>query len=664
MNVSEEPIKPVLQDLRYLELLSRSFPTVSSVTTEIINLEAILNLPKGTEHFLADVHGEYEAFQHVIRNASGNIKRKVNEIFANSLREQEKKELCTLIYYPEEKLSLVKSTDPNLTDYYHTTLNLLVEVCRVVSSKYTRSKVRKALPAEYAYIIEELLHEANADKNKQGYFNVIVDTIISTGRADSFITAICHLIQGLAIDHLHILGDVYDRGSGPHLIMEMLRRLRDWDLTWGNHDIVWMGAAVGNLVCMADVIRIALRYGNTTTLEEGYGINMVPLATFALETYGDDPCELFQPRFLKSETVPSEKTVSLIAKMHKAISVIRFKLEQQLVDRHPEWKMQDRNILSTVNLKKGTCVVEGKTYPMLDTLLPTVDPKNPSALTLEEQELVEALARSFTACGRLRKHMMCQLKHGAMYNVVNGNLLFHASVPLNADGTLKEIEVEGEKVKGRALMDRIEQIIATAFDTDSQHEERSASIDYFWYLWSGADSPLFDKSKMATFERYFIADKATHHEEKGAYYTLRNEAKICNMLLDEFGVQGKHRHIINGHVPVKVGKGEKPVKADGLLMVIDGGFAKAYHSTTGIAGYTLVYHSRGFQLVQHEPFTSTEEAIRTGADIRSTTQLVEMSGKRLLVDDTDKGHELRIQIEDLKKLLLAYRRGIIKENDR
>lgn len=653
--------KTVCADLRYLKLLARDFPTISSVTTEIINLEAILHLPKPTEHFLADLHGENEAFQHVLRNASGNIKRKVKELFGNTLREKEIRDLCTLIYYPKEKLELVKQNDTNLADYYQTTLNQLIAVCRNVSSKYTRSKVRKSLPEEFAYIIEELLHESSDDRNKQAYVGVIIQTIIGTGRAAGFVKALCELIQRLAIDQLHILGDIFDRGPGAHLIMDTLSAYHHWDIQWGNHDILWMGAAAGNPACIASVLRLSFRYANTQTIEEGYGINMVPLATFAMETYSDDPCAQFYPKIEDPERKPNEKTCKLIAQMHKAITVIQFKLEGQLYKVHPEWNMEERALLGALSPDMKTCVIDGKTYPMLDTNFPTVNPQDPFAFTPEEAEVVNRLCRLFTQSDRLQQHVAELLLHGSMYGIYNSNLLFHASIPLNEDGTLKEVEVEGQCVAGRALMERVEQLVRMPFDDEADHTELKAAKDYFWYLWCGPNSPLFDKSKMATFERYFIDDKDTHKEQKGNYYTLRDNPEICDKLMDAFQVKGKHRHIINGHVPVRAASGENPIKAGGKLMVIDGGFAKAYHDTTGIAGYTLVYHSRGFQLVQHAPFTSTENAIINGTDIQSTTQIVEMMGHRAMVNDTDKGIELREQIADLEKLLVAYRRGFIKE---
>lgn len=653
------------EDMRYLQLLSQSFPTVAEASTEIINLQAILNLPKGTEHFLADIHGEYEAFIHVLKNASGNIKRKVNELFGNTLRESEKRELCTLIYYPEQKLELVKHNETDIDDWYHITLHQLVAVCRDVSSKYTRSKVRKSLPADFSYIIQELLHEHTEDHDKTAYVNVIVDTIISTGRADDFIIAIANVIQRLAIDSLHILGDIYDRGPGAHIIMDTMRKYHSWDMQWGNHDILWMGAAAGNDACICNVIRLSLRYGNLPTLEEGYGINLVPLATFAMETYKNDPCMEFIPKTTGGASLLDEKTLRLTAQMHKAIAVIQFKVESQIIAKHPEWKMNDRCLFEHVDYQNGTIDLQGKTYKMSSCSFPTINPAAPSELSPEEEILISKLHHSFSVCEKLHKHIRVMLQHGCMYGIYNNNLLFHASCPLNEDGSLKEVEIfPGKKYSGRALMHHTGMQIRTAFQQDSAPEERDYAIDYFLYLWCGPDSPLFDKSKMATFERYFIADKETHVEEKGYYFKLRDDEEVIDHILDAFGVVGSNRHIINGHVPVRTLKGENPIKANGKLMVIDGGFSKAYHNETGIAGYTLVYHSRGFQLVQHEPFTSTEDAIQRGTDIKSTTQIVEMSNRRMLVADTDIGVELRKQIDDLEELLYAYRHGYIKEKEK
>lgn len=653
------------KDMRYLQLLSHSFPTVADASTEIINLQAILNLPKGTEHFLADIHGEYEAFQHVLKNASGNIKRKVNEIFGNTLRESEKRDLCTLIYYPEQKLEIVKSTEEDIQDWYHITLHQLIAVCRDVANKYTRSKVRKSLPEEFSYIIEELLQERADDIDKTAYVDGIINAIISTGRADDFIATIANVIHRLAIDQLHILGDIYDRGPGAHKILDLMSGYPHWDIQWGNHDILWMGACAGNEACIANVIRLSLRYANLTTLEDGYGINLVPLATFAMETYADDPCEEFQPRLNGGARTPDEKTVRLMAKMHKAIAVLQFKFETQIIARHPSWEMQNRDLLSLINYDKKSITLDGKEYQMTSCNFPTIDPAHPNELTEEEKLLMRKLQHSFLISEKLHKHIRLMLRHGCMYAIYNNNLLFHASVPLNEDGTLKKVEIyPGMECSGKDLLHQIGMLIRTAFQSDSPVAEKQYAIDYFLYLWCGPDSPLFDKSKMATFERYFITDKETWKEEKGNFFKLRDNEQIVDRILDAFEVDGPNRHIINGHVPVHAADGENPIKANGKLMVIDGGFSQAYHKETGIAGYTLVHHSRGFQLVQHEPFTSTGDAIQRGTDIVSTTQIVEMANRRMLVADTDKGKELRQQITDLQNLLYAYRHGIIKEHER
>ena len=654
----------IVNDLRYLQLLSRSFPTIADASTEIINLEAILNLPKGTEHFLTDIHGEYEAFQHVLKNASGAVKRKVNEIFGHTLRESEKKEICTLIYYPEEKLQLIKEQETDLDDWYLITLNQLVKVCQNVSSKYTRSKVRKALPAEFSYIIQELLHESSVEPNKHAYINVIISTIISTKRADDFIIAMCKLIQRLTIDSLHIVGDIYDRGPGAHIIMDTLCDYHNFDIQWGNHDILWMGAASGNDACIANVIRMSMRYANLATLEDGYGINLLPLATFAMDTYADDPCTIFAPKMNFADANYNEKTLRLITQMHKAITIIQFKLEAEIINRRPEFDMDNRKLLHKIDFERGVFVYEGKEYELRDANFPTIDPADPYRLTDEERELVEKIHASFMNSEKLKKHMRCLFTYGGMYLVCNSNLLYHASVPLNEDGSFKHVRIGKKEYWGHKLLQKTDQLIRTAYFDEDGSEEKNFALDYMWYMWCGPDAPSFDKDKMATFERAFIEEAETHKEEKGAYYTLREQEEICDKILDEFGVTGMHRHIINGHVPVRSNQGENPIKANGKMLVIDGGFSRPYHLETGIAGYTLVYHSRGFQLVQHEPFESRAKAIEEGLDIKSTTIVVELSSHRQMVKDTDKGADLQSQIKDLEKLLYAYRNGLIKEKER
>lgn len=650
--------------LPYLRLLSKSFPTIAAASTEIINLEAIMNLPKGTEYFLSDIHGEYEAFQHVMKNASGSVQRKVNELFGDTLREQEKRDLCTLIYYPRERLEMVKPQEKNLTEWYMVTLIQLVKVCQAVSSKYTRSKVRKALPAEFSYIIQELMHESLNDPNKQAYLKVILSTIININRADEFIVALSEVIQRLIIDSLHIVGDIYDRGPGAHIIMDTLMNYHDVDIQWGNHDILWMGAACGNESCIANVIRICMRYGNLTTLEDGYGINLLPLATFAMDTYGSDPCTVFQPKLKFADVKYSDKNAQLIAKMQKAISIIQFKLEAAIIARHKEYNMDDRNLLHCIDFERGVLKVNGQEYAMLDMNFPTVNPADPYALTPEEAELIAKLRNSFVNSERLHKHMRFFFTNGSMYLVQNGNLMFHASIPLNEDGSFKQVTIGEKQFSGKALLDEVDRLVREAYFKNGEPEDQLFALDYMWYLWCGADAAPFDKSKMATFERYFVAEKELHKEVKGHYYKLREQAEVCERILDEFGVTGEHRHIINGHVPVKTIKGENPIKADGKMFVIDGGFSRAYQPETGIAGYTLVYNSQGLQLVQHEPFTSAKRAVEEGLDIKSMRTIVEFNSQRMLVRDTDKGRQLQREVDELRSLLVAYRYGLVKENNK
>lgn len=642
-------------ETRYLELLGRSFPTIAAASTEIINLEAILNLPKGTEHFLTDIHGENEAFDHVLRNASGAVARKVDEEFGSELREREKRQLCTLIYYPAERLEIIKAEEENIDEWYMITLIRLVRVCRAVSSKYTRSKVRKALPESFSYIIQELMHESEDDENKTAYVHAIMQSIINIGRSDAFIIAMCELIQRLVVDRLHLVGDVYDRGPGAHLIMDKLAKYHDVDIQWGNHDVVWMGAAAGNDACIANVVRMSLRYANLTTLEDGYGINLLPLATFAMGTYEDDQCTPYMPKLKFADVSYDERNVRLISQMHKAISVIQWKLEHQIIQRRKEWGMQNRDLLDKVDFEKGTVRIGTVDYQLKDARFQTVDPRNPYALTPGEQDVVDKLHRSFVESPKLDEHLHILLERGSMYLVCNGNLLFHASVPMTKDGAFKEVTIAGVKYKGKALLDEVDRLIRIACLPLQTKPEYDLALDYMWYWWCGPDSPTFDKSQMATFERYLTVDKAPHAEEQGFYYRLRNEPDTCDFILDSFGVTGSHRHIINGHVPVKTTKGESPIRANGKVLVIDGGFSRAYHDETGIAGYTLVFNSHGLQLVQHEPFESRTKAIEQGVDIKGTHFLVEFDSQRMMVRDTDRGRQLQQQVDDLKRLLEMYR---------
>ena len=644
-------------ETRYLERLSELYPTIAKASTEIINLQAILNLPKGTEHFLTDIHGEYEAFSHVLKNGSGSVRRKIDEVFGNTLSSRDKQVLATLIYYPKEKMDWVKKTEDNMEDWYKITLYRLIEMCKSVSSKYTRSKVRKALPEEFAYVIEELITVHGDVTDKESYYNEIVNTIIRIRRAEEFIVALSKLIQRLTVDHLHIVGDIYDRGPGPHIIMDKLMRHHSIDIQWGNHDVLWMGAAAGQRGCIANVIRICARYGNLDILEDGYGINLLPLATFALATYREDPCERFT---LKGDNDHGVIEKQLEVRMHKAISIIQFKVEGQIIKKNPGFKMEDRNLLHRIDYEAGTIEIDGQNLELLDKNFPTIDPKKPYALTKEEEDVMERLTRAFLNCRKLQEHMRFLLNKGALYKVYNGNLLYHGCMPLREDGSLKPVRIYGHTYKGKALYDVLESYVRKGFHAlDDKEKERGK--DMMWYIWLHENSPLFGKDKMATFERYFLAEKETHREKKNSYYNLLEEDEVANRILEEFGLSGEDAHIINGHVPVKTRKGEKPIKCNGKVLVIDGGFSKAYQKETGIAGYTLIYNSYGLILAAHEPFESTEAAIENGSDIHSESTLIKRMTERILVGDTDTGKELKEQIKDLELLLEAYRSGRIAE---
>lgn len=643
--------------LKYLERLSEIYPTIAQASTEVINLQAILNLPKGTEHFLTDIHGEYEAFSHVLKNGSGAVRRKIDDVFGNTMSSRDKQALATLIYYPKEKMDRVKREESNMDDWYKITLYRLIEVCKRTASKYTRSKVRKALPKDFAYVIEELITEKAELTDKESYYNSIVSTIIRVGRAEEFIVALSELIQQLTVDHLHIVGDIYDRGPGPHIIMDKLMKHHSVDIQWGNHDVLWMGAAAGHRGCIANVIRICARYGNLDILEDGYGINLLPLATFAINAYAEDPCECFGLRGSTSYTV-QEKEMEI--KMHKAISIIQFKIEGQIIKKNPGFKLEKRNLLHRIDFEKGTVEIEGQTYELLDQHFPTIDPKHPYVLTREEEDIMDRLERAFQNCEKMQAHMRFLLNKGGLYKVYNHNLLYHGCVPLNADGSLKSVRIYGRAYKGKALYEVLESYVRKGFFAlDKKEKERGK--DMMWYIWLHENSPLFGKDKMATFERYFLADKETHREKKNPYYELLEDEKVIHQILQEFGLPTEGTHIINGHVPVKSKYGENPVKCKGKVLVIDGGFSKAYQKETGIAGYTLIYNSYGLILVAHEPFESTEAAIEKESDIHSDSTIVKRVVARKLVGDTDIGKELKERILDLELLLSAYRSGHIIE---
>lgn len=650
------------RSVEYLQLLAKSFPSIAAASTEIINLEAILNLPKGTEHFVTDIHGEYDAFDYVLRSASGVIQQKIDAVFGDELSADDKRTLSALISYPEAKLRAIKADNDDLDEWYKVTLMRMIAVLTRVASRYTRSKVRKALPKDYAYIIEELMHETRGTFiSKHNYLQAIIDTIVSTGRASHFITAIADVTRDLVIDQLHIIGDIFDRGSGAHRIMDMLCSYRDFDIQWGNHDVVWMGAATGSAACVANVVRNSLKYASMTTLEDGYGINLLPLATFAMQTYADDPCTLFIP--VKTDDTPVEDLpqMDLLSQMHKAIAIIQFKIEAAVIARHPEFHMEHRNLLDKIDFKRGVINIGGKEYKLLDTNFPTVDPKDPYKLTPAEQNVIDRLVHSFCNSKALARHVDCLFEHGSLYLVHNNNLLYHGSVPLNEDGTLASMNIQGVDYKGCELFDTIDKYVRTAYYASDDDPLKQYGQDLFWYLWCGPVSPPFDKKRMATFERYFLAEKETHYEEKGNYYRLKNRRDICEMILREFGItELEHAHIINGHIPVKESSGESPIKADGRLLVIDGGFSKVYHQQTGIAGYTLIFNSHGMRLVRHHPFESIQQSIAQGMDVIAATQVVEYSEQQILVRDTDKGRRLMARVEDLRALLQAYRTGLIR----
>ncbi|RGV95746.1 fructose-1,6-bisphosphatase [Ruminococcus sp. AF14-10] len=642
---------------RYLERMSDLYPTIAAAATEIINLEAILNLPKGTEHFLTDIHGEYEAFAHVLKNGSGSVRRKIDDVFGNTLTAKDKQELATLVYYPKERMEMIKKTEENMDDWYKINLFRLIELSKRSASKYTRSKVRKALPKDFAYVIEELITEKQVGMDKESYYNKIIATIIRIRRAEEFICAISELIQRLVVDHLHILGDVYDRGPGPHIIMDMLQKYHSVDIQWGNHDVLWMGAAAGQWGCMANVIRICARYGNLDILEDGYGINLLPLATYAMRVYEGDPCECFK---LKGTQRPDRAETEMNQKIHKAISIIQFKVEGQIIARNPQFKLEGRNLLHRINWEEGTINLDGTSYRMLDLNFPTVDPEHPYQLTEEEEEIMERLEKAFLGCEKLQSHMRFLLAKGGLYKVYNKNLLYHGCVPLTEDGELKPVTLYGKTYKGQQLYEAVESYVRKGFFALNPSEKLKGK-DVMWYIWLHPDSPLFGKDKMATFERYFLAEKETHVEKKNPYYKLLEKEEVVDRILDGFGLLREGTHIINGHVPVKLKNGESPIKCNGKVLVIDGGFSRAYQKETGIAGYTLIYNSYGLLLVAHEPFESKEAAIQKGTDIHSETMIVKRVVERRLVGDTDIGLELRGQVHDLEVLLAAYRNGTLKE---
>lgn len=647
--------------IRYLRLLSEQYPSIQSASGEIVKLSARLQLPKGTEHFLSDVHGEHEAFAHVIRNGAGSIRRKIDEMFANTLPKKEQRNLATLIYYPEEKTTLMLQSVSDPEEWSRLTLVRLIRLCRVLSSKYRRETVRQFLPEQAAPIIEELIDEQEAIENKTAYYQRLLDSIISTGSARTFIIYLAELIQRLAISRLHVIGDIYDRGPGAHLILDMLAEYHQVDMQWGNHDILWMGAAAGSEACMANVIRTCLRYGNMETLENGYGISLLPLASFAIETYDDDPCELFIPKVPKNNGFTARE-IRMMSQMQKAMAIIQFKLEGQLIKRRPHYQMENRLLLERIHYEQGTITLNNKVYPLLDTHFPTIDPVRPDVLTAEEQAVVAKLRLSFTNSKKLQQHVRFLYSKGSIYLIHDGNLLYHGCIAMNEDGSFRAFNVDGQAFAGKAFLDRVDRLARQGYYATDNPAQKQYGMDAMWFLWCAPESPLFGKEKMATFERYFIADPVTHKENRNAYYALRDQEETACKILAEFGLDCENGHIINGHVPVKVVKGERPVKAGGKLIVIDGGFSRAYQKETGIAGYTLISNSRGWLLAAHHPFESMQKAVSDEIDMDSETEIIESHPERMRILHTDEGKKIQQEIDELRSLLNSYREGLIAEH--
>lgn len=649
-------MKDNLYGLDYLELLSEDYPTIQAVSTEIINLQAILNLPKGTEHFVSDLHGEHEAFLHVLKNASGVIKNKIDFLYKTTLTENERKTLATLIYYPEQKLYYLKQHATLSDEWYALTLYRLVEICRVVSTKYTRSKVRKAMPKDFGYILEELLYITDSEANKHEYYTQIINSIIEIDRSDEFVIALANLIRRLSIDHLHVLGDVFDRGPRADIIMDELLKYHSIDFQWGNHDVEWIGAAAGHAACIANVIRNSLRYNNFDVIEIGYGINTRALVNFAHDVYALDDCEKFMPLDSHRHTIRTNDA-PLTAKMHKAIAIIQFKLEGQIIKKHPEYDMTQMLRLNRINYSNGTVEINGTDYPLTDNSFPTINPDSPFELTEGEKEVVLALQRAFLHSEKLQHHIRFMISKGSMYKIYNGNLLFHGCIPLTDEGELDSVNFFGSEIKGKEYLDAADKMVRKIYLSKCSDHER----DFIWYLWCGKKSPLYGKDKSSVFETYFVDDVSLLHEPKNNYYSFISNEFICDMIFDEFNLNRNSAHIINGHVPVRTVKGESPIKANGKLYVIDGGFSKPYRMTTGIAGYTLINNSYGFSITEHQPFTCVNDVIENDFDLHSDKIEIEHNVSRKRVCDTDIGEGIKHKIEILKKLLDAYKKGYIRE---
>ena len=651
------------EQLHYLRLLSKQFPTVQAAGTEVIRLNAILNLPKGTEHFLSDIHGEHEAFLHILNSGSGEVKEKLEELFGNSMTQRDRNDLATLIYYPQSKIALVADENADMEEWYRLTIHRLVDLCRYVSTKHTRSKVRSYMNPDYQQILDELIHLAEEGGSRKDLYENIISTIIQIGQAADIIEAICDVIKALVVDYLHIVGDIFDRGPRADIVMDSLIRAHNVDIQWGNHDVLWMGAASGSRTLVATVLSNSIRYNNLDVIETGYGISLRPLSIFANEVYKDCNTDRFKVKLTGDDADQyTEKDKLLSARMYKAITMILFKLEGQKILRRPEFGMADRLLLDKIDYENKTITIDDKVYPMLDCDFPTVDPANPYELTDEELHVITQLTESFRHSEKLQNHTRYLYSKGGLYKVINRNLLFHGCIPMNPDGSLMTFTIGGKPLSGREFLDYAEKTARKAYYDKRGTPERQFGLDFLWWLWAGRNSPIFGRDRMTTFERRFIADESTWAEPKNAYYTYYQNPEVCDRLLKEFGLEGEHCHIINGHVPVKVKKGESPVKGGGKLLVIDGGFSRAYQSTSGIAGYTLIYNSRHYRIVSHQPFAGKWNAVHRNDDIANESVIFEKMEERMRVSQTDEGQELQTRVNDLKLLLEAYRSGAVTEN--
>lgn len=651
------------EQLHYLRLLSRQYPTVQAAGTEIIRLKALLNLPKATEHFMSDIHGEHEAFLHILNSGSGEVKEKLEELFGNTMTQRDRNDLATLIYYPSSKLELAADETEDLEEWYRLTIHRLVDLCRFVSTKHTRRKVRSYMDPDYEQILDELIHLAEEGGSRKDQYENIISTIIQIGQAADVIKAICALIKSLVVDRLHIVGDIFDRGPRADIVMDSLMAANNVDIQWGNHDVLWMGAASGSRTLVATVLSNSIRYNNLDVIETGYGISLRPLSIFANEVYKGIDTQQFQVKLTGSDADQyTEKDKLLSARMYKAITIILFKLEGQKILRHPEFGMEDRLLLDKIDYEKKTVNVNGKTYDLLDWDFPTVDPADPYRLTEEESHVIDQLTDSFRNSEKLQKHIRFLYSKGCLYKVYNGNLLFHGCIPMDTEGNLLRFTIGGKERSGREFLDYAEKTARKAYYDRRGSEERQFGMDFLWWLWAGRNSPIFGRDRMTTFERRFIADESTWAEPKNAYYTHCQDPAVCVMLLKEFGLEGPHCHIINGHVPVRTKKGESPIKGGGKLIVIDGGFSKAYQPTSGIAGYTLIYNSRHYRIVSHQPFAGRWNAIHKNDDIRNESEVFETLETRMRMSQTDEGVELQTRVDDLMMLLEAYRTGAVTEN--